>query len=420
MRKLKHMKRLAVSIILCTTMIFLVSGCGKKKEKVSLALWGSEEDQGMLKEMVQAFKDKYAEDAELDIKVSEENEVTCKETVLTNPKAAADVYIFADDQFNTLCKEGALHEITEDADTVIEENGGKDSAAVQAASYNDKLYSYPMTASNGYFLYYNKKYFSEEDVKSFDKMLEIAKKNGKKIAMDFTGGWYLYSFFKGAGLDVEINDDGLTNTCNWNTTEGKYKGIDVAKAMCAIASNKGFLNCGDKDFVEGAKDGSIIAGINGAWNAADMQKAYGNNYAATKLPEYTIAGDLVQMHSFMGFKLVGVNAYSKNDVWAQRLAQWITNEENQLKRFKKNGECPSNVKAAASDDVVKSPAIAALAAQSEFAHIQRVSDSFWMPVYVYGTTITAGNLDKRDLQGLLDQMVADITAPPKKTAKKTE
>ena len=245
-------------------------------------------------------------------------------------------------------------------------------------------------------------------------MLEVAWKNGKKIAMDFTGGWYLYSFFKGAGLNVEINEDGVTNTCNWNTTEGKYKGIDVAEAMCSIAANPGFLNCGDDDFVTGAKDGSIIAGINGAWNASEIQKAYGENYAATKLPEYTVAGDSVQMHSFMGFKLVGVNAYSKNDKWAQRFAQWITNEQNQMKRFKENGECPSNVKAAASDEVVKSPAIAALAAQSEYAHIQRVTDSFWMPAHVYGTTVTAGNLDKKDLQDLLERMVADFTADSEK------
>ena len=50
--------------------------------------------------------------------------------------------------------------------------------------------------------------------------------------MDFKSGWYLYSFFKGAGLNVEISEDGLTNICDWNTTEGKYKGIDVAEAMC--------------------------------------------------------------------------------------------------------------------------------------------------------------------------------------------
>ena len=208
-------------------------------------------------------------------------------------------------------------------------------------------------------LYYNKEYFTEEDVKSFDKMLEIARENGKKIAMDFTSGWYLYSFFKGAGLNVELSEDGLTNICDWNTTEGKYKGVDVAEAMCKIAANAGFLNCGDADFVAGAKDGSIIAGINGAWNAKNMQEAYGDNYAAAKLPEYSIAGDSVQMHSFAGYKLVGVNAYTKNAKWAQRLAQWITNEENQMIRFERKGDCPSNVNAAASKKVIDAPAIAA-------------------------------------------------------------
>lgn len=400
-------------IVIGLLMVSLFSGCGKKKENVTLSVWGAEEDQEMLKEMVDAFEEKYKDEAEFNITICAENEVTCKETVLIDPKKAADIYAFADDQFRALCQNNALLEITENVDEIIEANGGKESAAVQSASYDGKLYAYPMTASNGYFLYYNKEYFTEEDVKSFDKMLEIAKENNKKIAMDFTSGWYLYSFFKGAGLNVELSEDGLTNICDWNTTEGKYKGIDVAEAMCKIVANTGFLNCGDVDFVAGAKDGSIIAGINGAWNAQNIQEAYGENYAATKLPEYTIAGDSVQMHSFIGYKLVGVNAYTKNAKWAQRLAQWITNEENQMIRFERKGDCPSNVNAASSKKVIDSPAIAALAAQSEYAHIQRVSDSFWMPVYVYGTTIAAGNLDEKNLQVLLDQMVEEITALPK-------
>ena len=409
----KNMKKFAIYIAMSMLSVTLFSGCGTEKEKVTLSMWGSQEDQEMLGEMVAAFKEEYKDEADFDITISEESEVTCKETVLINPEKAADVYIFADDQFRSLCQNNALHEVTENVDEIIKANGGKDSAAIESASYDGKLYAYPMTSSNGYFLYYNKGYFTEEDVKSFDKMLEIAEKNGKKVAMDFTGGWYLYSFFKGAGLNVEINEDGLTNTCDWNTTEGKYKGVDVAEAMCKIVSSTGFLNCGDADFVQGAKDGTIIAGINGAWNSKKMEEAYGDNYAATKLPEYSIAGDSVQMHSFGGYKLVGVNAYTQNEKWAQRLAQWITNEENQMKRFEKRGDCPSNVNAAASKEVSDSPAIAALVSQSEYAHIQRVSDSFWMPVYVYGTTITAGNLDEKNLQDLLDQMVKDITAPPK-------
>ena len=408
----RNIKKMVMCIVACMLVIVLCSGCGKEKEQVTLTMWGAEEDQEMLREMVDAFEEKYKDEAEFNITICVENEVTCKETVLIDPTKAADIYSFADDQFRSLCQNKTLLEITENVDEIIEANGGKESAAVQAASYDGKLYAYPTTASNGYFLYYNKEYFTEEDVKSFDKMLEIAEKNGKKIAMDFTSGWYLYSFFKGAGLNVELSADGLTNICDWNTTEGKYKGVDVAEAMCKLVANPGFLNCGDTDFVAGAKDGSIIAGINGAWNAKNMQEAYGDNYAATKLPEYSIAGDSVQMHSFAGYKLVGVNAYTKNPKWAQRLAQWITNEENQMIRFERKGDCPSNVNAAASKKVIDSPAIAALAAQAEYAHVQSVSDSFWMPVYVYGTTITAGNLDEKSLQVLLDQMVKDITALP--------
>ena len=36
---------------------------------------------------------------------------------------------------------------------------------------------------------------------------------------------------------------------------------------------------------------------------------------------------------FAGFKLLGVNAYSKNVGWAMLLAEWITNEANQTLRF---------------------------------------------------------------------------------------
>lgn len=389
------------------------AGCGKaKKEQVVISVWGPGDDQEMLNEMAEAFKKEYAKEADFVITISEESEVTCKETVLINPQGAADVFIFADDQFDTLVNNNTLHEVTYDVDNIINNNGGKDSAAIVAASKDGKLYAYPMTASNGYFLYYNDEYFTSEDVESFDRMLEIAKADSKKVAMDFTSGWYLYSFFKGAGLNVEITEDGKSNICDWNTTEGKYTGLDVAEAMCEIAANDGFLNCGDDDFVKGAKDGSIIAGINGAWNANNMKEAYGEHYAATKLPCYTLDGDLVQMHSFAGYKLVGVNAYTKQEKWAQKFAEWITNEDNQMKRFNEKGDGPSNVNAAASETVRMSPAIAALTAQSKYAHIQRVADSFWMPVYIYGTTIMAGNLDERNLQELLDQMVRDVTALP--------
>lgn len=55
------------------------------------------------------------------------------------------------------------------------------SEAVLAASVNNTLYALPLTADNGYFLYYNKEYFSEEDIASFERMLDIAAAHGKKV-----------------------------------------------------------------------------------------------------------------------------------------------------------------------------------------------------------------------------------------------
>ncbi len=233
--------------------------------------------------------------------------------------------------------------------------------------------------------------------------------------MDFTSGWYIYSFFKGAGLDVSLNEDGLTNSCDWNSADTagvKYKGRDVAEAMLKIAENGGFLNCGDETFVNGAADGSIIAGINGTWNAVNIEEAYGENYAAAKLPEYTIAGDSVQMCSFAGYKLMGVNSATEEPEWSMSLAQWLTNEENQMTLFRLKGEGPSNVKAAASEEVRAAKAIAALGEQSAYGYLQNVGGSYWTPTNVFGTTIAARNPDGTDLQKLLDTMVKGITSLP--------
>ena len=390
----------------------VLSGCGETDtlEEVTLSVWCAEEDTSMISQMIEKFKEVHRDEANLSITISAEGEDTCRDTILSDPESAADVFSFAADQFNALCDAGVLLQITEDADQIIEENGSSTSDAVVSASRDGKLYAYPATASNGYFLYYNKNYFTEDDVKSFDKILDVAAKNGKKVTMDYTSGWYIYSFFKGAGLEVTLADDGKTNICNWNSTDGKYTGADVAQAMLDIACHDGFLS-GDDDILKaGAKDGSVIAGISGTWLSTDIENAFGDGYAAAKLPEYTIKGDSVQMHSFAGYKFTGINTNTKNPKWSQMLARWLTNEENQLTRFRERGEGPSNVKAASTDEVKASIAISALSEQSAYGHLQNVADTFWTPTSVFGTTIAAKNVDNVDLQELLDTMVTGITS----------
>ena len=80
------------------------------------------------------------------------------------------MFAFADDQVAALAAAGALDPI-ENAEEIRAANL---SASVEAASVGDTLYAYPLTADNGYFLYYDKSCFSEEDVQSLDRMLEAA------------------------------------------------------------------------------------------------------------------------------------------------------------------------------------------------------------------------------------------------------
>ena len=89
----------------------------------------------------------------------------------------------------------------------------------------------------------------------------------------------------------------------------------------------------DTEFVNGVRDGSVAAGVSGVWNAVAIEEVWGENMGAAKLPTYTCAGRQVQMASFSGCKLIGVNAYSEYPEWAARFAEWVTSEENQKLRF---------------------------------------------------------------------------------------
>lgn len=377
-----------------------------KNAAVELTVWGADEDQELLKEMVDSFQKKYKGEASFKITISAESEASCKEAALTDVRNCADVFAFADDQLMALAAAGVLKPI-EDADT-IKKNSLE--GAVNAASINDKLYAYPLTADNGYFMFYNKKYFKESDVKSLESMLSIAVNNDKYVTMDWESGWYLYSFFANTGMTVGLAEDGINNECNWNATDGDIKGVDVAESMLKISKNSGFKNGNDAVLEAGAKDGSVIAGISGVWQSEKLKAAWGDDYAAVKLPTYSCAGKDVQMGSFIGYKMIGVNSNSKQVEWATKLAEWITSQENQELRFKVRGQGPANMKVSESEEVKKASAICALLEQSEYATLQRIGGRYWEPMVKFGKSMASGNPSHRSLQKVMDELVAEITA----------
>lgn len=147
------------------------------------------------------------------------------------------------------------------------------------------------------------------------------------------------------------------------------------------------------------------------WLESRVKEALGDDYGATKLPTYNCGGKEVQMASFSGYKLIGVNSYSKNKDWANKLAEWITNEDNQLLRFEERGQGPSNINVANSDEVSRSLAIQALLSQSQFASLQRVGVNYWDAMVNFQKAVSTGSLSDNELQKLVDNMTKGITAP---------
>lgn len=394
----------------------LLTGCGSREvsppegsagpETVRLTVWGAAEDEALMEELIASFQDRYAGEALFSITYQAQGESGCKDALLADLEGGADVFTFADDQLAALAAAGALDPV----ENAGEITAASLTAAVEAASVGGTLYAYPLTADNGYFLYYNKAYFTPQDLESLNRMVDAAARAGRLVTMDWSSAWYVYAFFGNTGLEVGLNDDGITNYCTWNSREGPIRGVDVAQAMLDIAASPGFASRTDEEFLAGVRDGSVAAGVSGVWNAVAIQEAWGENAGAARLPAFTCAGQEIQMASFSGCKLIGVNAYSRHPEWAARLAEWITSRESQSRRFALRGQGPANTQAAASPEVQASPAIAALLAQSEFSQLQRVGGKFWDPVTEFAGNMARGNPSGADLQAQLDHMAEGVTA----------
>ncbi len=367
------------------------------KEKITLKVWGPQEGQASLTKMVDEFISANP-DKEWDISYGIVAEGDAQKKIAEDPTVAADIFAFENGQLNDLVAAGSLYEVTRNKDKIIADNMP---GAVEAASADGKLYAYPMTADNGYFLYYDKSVLSDDDVKTLDSMLETAQKAGKKILMKVADGWYIASFFLGAGGTLKIEDG--KQVCDFNNEQG----VKAGESIKAFTANPAFIS-GNDAIITGSIGDSVAAAVSGTWNYDAIKERLGENFGATKLPTFTLDGAQVQMGSFAGYKLIGVNSLTKHPLEAMELAEWLTNEQNQLQRFKDRGMGPSNIEASNDQEVQANPVLSALAAQNAFATPQNnVKSTYWLPAEAFGLAMENKDYSK-SIKDQLDAMVAQI------------
>lgn len=377
-------------------------GSGGEKPTVTLKVWGAQDDQVMIRQMCEAFAAANT-DKVYTFTYGVVGEGEAKTIIMDDPDAAADVFHFSNDQITDLVSAGILSQIGGSyRDTVIAENG---EGSVEASTVDGKLYAFPATADNGYFLYYNKAVFD----KAPDTMAEIlaACTDGRRFAMKISDSWYTASFFMTAGCT--FSED---KTIDFNSE----KGLLAARAMNALAKDPRFVNFGtdyDSAAVSGFGDGTVVAAVSGTWLREKIASEIGEeNIGAAKLPKIEIGGEEMQMRGFAGYKLVGVNAASKSQADAVKLAAWLTNETNQMLRYTERGMGPSNKKVAESAEVKQNEVLAALSEQLQYSVSQNnVPGSWWTAGEGFGTDIVSGTVSDESLQGMLDTLVQTVNNP---------
>ncbi len=376
-----------------------ISGCscggGQTTDAIKLTVWVSEADKPFAEEVVKEFKEKNPDKKyQFTIDIQGENDVATR--ILNDVENAADVYSCANDQLSKLINGDALARIAGDRLTRIKNTNSEGSieSATTTVKGVEGVYGMPYT-DNTFFLYYNKSVLTEEDVKSFDGILSKCS-NSKQFAFPITDGWYSTSFFfgKGLGYEVEYNDS-LAETdidCDFDNAVGEK----VAQSMWEYTKDSRFKgDVNDSKIIAGFNDGSIVAAVTGIWNRKSIETYLGDNFAATKLPTYTFdkggANEQVQLISFAGYKLMGVNNYSKNKTDAMDFAEFYTNKENQVKHFEKRGFVPTNNEARAESKVQADVCAKAITEQLKHSKTQKeVPSTLWIPMEGFGNAMITG------------------------------
>lgn len=403
------MKKRIVPMLICGALaassVAGLTACGNKG--LELTVWGSAAQQETLKQMVVKFEEANPE-TKYNIKVGICEEDMAVSNIAPDPSAAADVFCYSNDQLIPLLHVGALAKLGGIFLDNVKTENSEDSVASGSIAYgtaDEKVYGYPYASDNGYFMFYDKSVITDEQVGSLESIISVCETKNKKIAWAVDVPWYTAGWFFAFDCDYSVEYDYNDNykEKNIEISLNNEGGINACKAMSKLTSSKAFSgkSTDNEKIITGFTTKSTAVAVSGTWNAPQIKKILGENYGVCKLPTVNVNGQDVQLSSFKGYKLFGVNPHSGDKiVEAHKLAAFLSSEAMQAERFEKYMVGPTNNAAAnaVKDDVT----FAALNEQKQFAKDQTsVPSSFWEPLKGVGLNIIDGLLSESGGNGKL-------------------
>ena len=334
------MKKIIALLLACMMIVGLFAGCGAQEPTntggentpatdatpaaptdITLTVWGPSEDQADENSFLQTACTKFAElhpEWNITFNYGVCSEGDAGKNVTQDPSAAADVYMFANDQLGTLIQANAISKLGGSAlEQVKADNTERMIDTVSDAEGN--VYGVPFTV-NTWFMYYDSSKLTEEDIKSLDAMMAKG-----TVAFPITNTWYLPAFYYANGGTMFGDGTDGSKGIDFGGEAGAAVTTYIAEA---IASGK-LIDDANGAGLDGFRKGEIVAMFSGTWDANAVAEALGENYAAAPAPAITIGGEQKQMKSFAGSKALGVNPNSKNPAAAVALAAFLGSADMQ-------------------------------------------------------------------------------------------
>ncbi len=377
--------------------VTLLAGCsnnsttastnGSSEGPITLKVWAPQEDQvddqSWLNVQLEAFKKAHPEwDLTFTTEVSSEGDV--KTNVATDPEAAADVYLYANDQIPDLLKSQAIAELGgKTLDTIKADDSA---TTVDTVTFNGSVYGVPFT-SNTWFMYYDKRVFSEDDVKNLDTML----KKGK-VGFPLSNSWYLASFYVANGCTL-FGTNG--SDADAGIDFGGDKAVEVTNYLVDLVANPNFVDqgTGEGALTASALDGQINAYFSGSWDRDGVIEALGEeNVGVVAAPTYTLNGQDKQLKAFAGSKAVGVNPNCKNPEVAVALAAFLGSADAQKAHYDLRGIIPTISTIDVTGDAVAKAQLDTMDYASIVQPLQDGMSNYWGPAEAMGKELSAGSV----------------------------
>ena len=338
--------RILMCFVLIFSMIFTLCSCGEKNAEnmqntaKKLTVWGMESEKNMLTEMFNDFKSAVTDfTSDIEHIVTDTDDVV--EKAIGDIENSADVYAVDHSDLEKLIKAGAIAEITGEYKENIQKNCVEN--AVNAVTYNGKIYGFPASAKT-YVLYYDKSKLTDNDVKTLTAILE--KGTGNKLGMDFDDEYLCAGLFLTAGCNLFGENGEDATACDYNSDNG-VKTAEFVKSL----KIQGVINIDEDEAKNQFKLGTLCAYIGESTQGEEIKSSLKDNYGVMKLPTVNITGEQKQLQSFAEYKIYVVNAKSGDIGNAMKLAQHLTSEQNQLKRYSNSGEIPVHSTAQSNSDI---------------------------------------------------------------------